>query len=411
MKVPLVVLPSPVTVGNCAEEIRFALQKARRMDRKLLVIFPLKLLPARIRGKDFDYRIFDLVSPYFLVRPFSPLLLPIRLITSLYFSSLRVLFFARVLAGRPRTGFERTVHHAGWTRIFTPDGQIDSRDWSLALRDRIQEAGRDPLVPSLSPRTRARGEVGRLELGIPEDAWFACLHVREGGFYNDAEASPMRCFDPMTYLEGIRAITSRGGYVVRMGDPSMTPLPAIPGLVDYAHSPVRSGWVDAYLLAEARFFVGTQSGILDVAQLLQRPLLITNMYTPHFGLPHSSGERGLFQVFRDSITGERLQPTDLLSRDRLVSPDFRLTGIECCPNDPKVLRENIELLMDFLDGQIASLPNGLSEDFSFFYWEWLSRGAALDGKQLSQEQLYRLALRGPWGNLPFPDRQDNCRLD
>ena len=66
------------------------------------------------------------------------------------------------------------------------------------------------------------------KLGLPNDAWYITLHVREPGFRgedinNTTEDS--RNANPLDYLSACKAVTSAGGWVFRMGDPSMTPLP------------------------------------------------------------------------------------------------------------------------------------------------------------------------------------------
>ena len=52
-----------------------------------------------------------------------------------------------------------------------------------------------------------RREKIRIEMGIPKNEWFVCLHVREGGFRNDYEESACRNASIHNYIKGIEAIT------------------------------------------------------------------------------------------------------------------------------------------------------------------------------------------------------------
>ena len=57
-------------------------------------------------------------------------------------------------------------------------------------------------------------------MGVPEDAWFAVCHVREGGFKGEEK---FRDADITTYFEAFNEIVKRGGWVIRMGDNTMAP--------------------------------------------------------------------------------------------------------------------------------------------------------------------------------------------
>jgi putative glycosyltransferase (TIGR04372 family) len=86
----------------------------------------------------------------------------------------------------------------------------------------------------------------------------------------------MRNSDISTYGLAIEAIAKRGGWVLRMGNPEMPPLPSFPNAIDYAHSPKRADWMDVFLWAEGRFFIGTLSGPQMIPPTFGRPVAITN---------------------------------------------------------------------------------------------------------------------------------------
>jgi putative glycosyltransferase (TIGR04372 family) len=66
------------------------------------------------------------------------------------------------------------------------------------------------------------------------------------------------------YLPAIDLIVKRGGWVIRMGDASMKPLPPLPNVIDYAHSTLKTPKADMFISLGCRFFLGTNSGFATV---------------------------------------------------------------------------------------------------------------------------------------------------
>jgi putative glycosyltransferase (TIGR04372 family) len=141
-----------------------------------------------------------------------------------------------------------------------------------------EQEGRPPLL-ELNPEDRTRGYQVLHELGVPEGTWFAGLHVREG----TDRMRDVRNSDITTYRLAIEEIANRGGWVLRMGDHSMRPLPPWPNTIDYAHSERREDWMDVFLWAEGRFFIASASGPQQIPTTFGKPVAITN-YGPlaHF---------------------------------------------------------------------------------------------------------------------------------
>ncbi len=46
---------------------------------------------------------------------------------------------------------------------------------------------------------------------------------------------------------------------------------------DYTQSHINFDVMDLYLISKCKFYVGTQSGILDLAYMFNKPVLTTNM--------------------------------------------------------------------------------------------------------------------------------------
>lgn len=118
--------------------------------------------------------------------------------------------------------------------------------------------------------------------GIEKGRWFVSLHVRDSGYLlgsHGIESDPnkYRNADIDTYMDAVRSIVKRGGYVIRVGDPNMKPIPPMDGLFDYAHSSIRSNKMDIFLFSQCRFFIATNSGPLLVPCIFGVPVVITNL--------------------------------------------------------------------------------------------------------------------------------------
>lgn len=112
-------------------------------------------------------------------------------------------------------------------------------------------------------------------LGLDPRRWFACLHMRELGYLYRRGSDPTRAVDPLSYLPMVRDILDQGGQVVRLGDPTMTPFPAMPGLIDLSRLSNSFG-LQAFAVSRARFFVGTDTGATQLASAFKTPSASTN---------------------------------------------------------------------------------------------------------------------------------------
>lgn len=157
------------------------------------------------------------------------------------------------------------------------DGPVDYWSAFTSVDEEWNRQSRDPVL-KLKESDRARSEPIFRAWGMPEGSWFVCFHIRQGAHRRRGSENT----DPLTYLDAMKEVVRRGGFAIRMGNPAMTPLPEIEGVIDYAHAEQRADWLDVALWAQCRFFVGTNSGPLCVPASFGVPTLSTNV--PHLGL-------------------------------------------------------------------------------------------------------------------------------
>lgn len=126
----------------------------------------------------------------------------------------------------------------------------------------------------LNKKDLSKGRNLLKKIGIPKDAWYVTLHIREG------KGNKLFNSNPITYMKAIKEIIRRGGYVFRMGDKKMTRLPKIQGLVDYPFTSFKSQFLDVFLASTCRFCLGTSSGFWSMPTFFGKPVLLCN-YLPY----------------------------------------------------------------------------------------------------------------------------------
>lgn len=153
--------------------------------------------------------------------------------------------------------------------MFGPAGALVDEQWT--------NKGLPPL-PNLSEEIKRIGMENLNSVGITDSDWFVCLHVREPGFHQGWHNlhPSVRNADIGTYAKAIDKIIEMGGWVIRVGDSTMTKLTDRPGLFDYAHSNMKSEEMDVFLCASCRFFIGTNSGLGLVPAIFGAPCALTN---------------------------------------------------------------------------------------------------------------------------------------
>lgn len=159
---------------------------------------------------------------------------------------------------------------AGRVRWFGP--------YAAGVEAAWKAAGRAPLLV-VPPADRSRFRQTMQDVfGLPLDAWFVVLHVREPGYHASwhRHHPASRNADIATYASVIDFVLAQGGWVVRAGDPSMVPLTPRHRVIDYAVSEKRSPELDVLLCAECSYFIGTNSGLSLVPAAFGRRCVLTN---------------------------------------------------------------------------------------------------------------------------------------
>jgi putative glycosyltransferase (TIGR04372 family) len=192
------------------------------------------------------------------------------------------------------------------------------------------------------------------EAGLPADAWYVCIHAREGGYNSKYELlHRYRNVDIASFSQAVDEIARRGGWCVRVGDPSMRPHPKHPRVIDYALSDRKSSQLDVALPAGCRFFLGSASGAFNLADIFGRPCVITNMAPLSSAYASKPTDLSIAQRLRNR-DGRYLSFSEIM---RCKCAEFRLNeqfvahGLECIPNTPEDVRDVAVEFLDRLEGK------------------------------------------------------------
>ncbi len=236
-----------------------------------------------------------------------------------------------------------------------------------AVREQWIRQKRSPLL-NLSKADQQRGWDCLTSRGVPKGAWFVGLHVRGPGWRDkSSETHNVRNADIQTYFSAIKSVTDAGGWVIRLGDPiSMAPLPAMDRVIDYAHSDLKSDWMDIFLSSQCRFFIGTGSGVYTVAIAFGVPCVMTNI-TPSYNMfAFTSQDIFLLKLCRLKEENRYLTFQELADPPVGVSFfAYKDMGIEVVENTPDEIKGAVDEMIARCDGTLkySQEDEGLQVDF------------------------------------------------
>ena len=326
--------PHPYAIGNCSEEIYLGLIKAKEQNKRLFLIYLLDI-PFIFRFNLTNKSIF-LINSKYIYNPNKIIIIILRILLTLLYIPVRSSSLLLYKLYNVRLDESFSFPTIGRDDLFLPETSINDFQYNLISSDKWNEKYKyrfDILIQNLNKQQMLELVY---QLGIPPNAWFVCLHVRESGFRNDKGRREYRNSNINSYIPAINHITSNGGWVVRMGDNSMSKLPKLKNVIDYPHTSSKSELMDLVLIKLCYFFIGTQSGIYDVAVLFNKPILLLNMYSWTFGPPMHYKDRGIIKHVYSKIENR------FLSINEIYNSDWSLQNINSIANQDYYFVDNTE---------------------------------------------------------------------
>jgi FkbM family methyltransferase len=206
------------------------------------------------------------------------------------------------------------------------------------------------------------------QLGVPKNAWFVCVHAREADFSPiDEELHSHRNSHIENIIPAAQEIVKRGGWAIRIGDPSMLPLPPLAQVIDYAHHPLKSPRLDIILCAKARFILGNTSGISLVGTIFGVPCVLANMI-PVSAMGVSPQDISIPKLHWSKSEDRYLSFSEIfaspLSRTQ-YGRNFTDAGIRLEENTPEDIKELATEMLDRVAGNAVDDGEGTTRQQAF----------------------------------------------
>lgn len=158
------------------------------------------------------------------------------------------------------------------------------------------------------------------QIGVPNDAKFVCLLVRDQSYLNhqypdqDWDYTKYRDADIDNYKRAALYLVDQGYYVLRMGKcVNKTFSAGHSNIIDYANHALRSDFMDIYLSSKCDFFISTSCGLDSVALMFRRPVLLTNFADLVFPYGCCTAKLVLPKKIRNIKTGRILSFKEMIS--------------------------------------------------------------------------------------------------
>jgi len=230
---------------------------------------------------------------------------------------------------------------------------------------------RIPAHLSFLAEERGEGQAGLRALGIPPDAPRVCLFGRDSryletvmGALGDADYQRSRNMDVQTFRAAALALAERGYAVVRMGSLVKEALDVShPMVFDYATCGMRSDFMDIYLAATCRFFVGVPSGLIHIPIIFRTPCVYVNLVRlelMHFCDPQ---DISIFKRFRRKADNRCLSIRELVDSGRACRPIELFVEddeVEIVDNTEEEICEAVLEMHERLEGTWRDSPDDAS---------------------------------------------------
>ena len=298
--------------GDCAERIYIGLIRAKDAKKKLVILYPFDI-PYIFKYKLTNRALFNIKSDLIFNQGKYTLMLS-RTIMTIIYMPLRV--FGLLLRKFSRFNLPDSYHfpNIGTRYIFVPENSINKFSLESVLEHNWSEKFSKKIDFNISLNGNVCDGYEHEKIGIPKNSWFVCLHVRESGFRSDKGRRDYRNSNILNYIPAINEITSRGGWVVRLGDNTMTPLPTMENVIDYPFTKYKSDFIDLCLIQNCLFYIGCQSGPYDTARLFSKNVLLVNTYNWSTDPVHPK-DRAIIKHVYSKRDGRYLSIKELVTRN------------------------------------------------------------------------------------------------
>jgi putative glycosyltransferase (TIGR04372 family) len=249
-----------------------------------------------------------------------------------------------------------------------------------------------PRFLELSDEEIDEGKRIQESIGLGADEPFVCIHNREAGYHPQITNQAYRDSSISSFIPAIRYLLQKNFRVVRLGDSSMTPLPAMPGLIDLTRKRDKHPLTDIWLGTRCAFMVGSPSGPLVIPTVFNGPPLLCVNLVDHPSYPVNVMSRYILKPIRILHQGGRLLNFNermLVMRHHPRDMNFQQFGFDIIPNSEDEILEAVEeMTEDIKKGSGVDRTTALQMTF----WETAKRWHDLYGVSRSYEPYHVFSM-------------------
>jgi len=205
---------------------------------------------------------------------------------------------------------------------------------------------------ALSEEEIAEGERIQESIGLGADEPFVCVHNRETGYHQQITNQHYRDSQITSFIPAIRYLLHKNFRVVRIGDPSMTPLPEMPGLIDLTQKKDKHPLTDIWIGSRCAFMLCHPSGPTSIPIVFNGPPLLLANLVDHPTYPMNSFDRYILKPIRVRDQGGRLLNFNermLVMRHHPRDKDFERFGLDIIPNSDDEILEAVEEMVEDIE--------------------------------------------------------------
>jgi len=274
-------------------------------------------------------------------------------------------------------------------------------------------------VPPGIPISEAEQKKGAQILakeGIPPNRKIVCVHVRDSAYFQakfqddprkDRAVNENRFRDwrGEDIIPMAKALSKQGYSVVKMGT-NHPPMPMDTGgiIFDYANSSISSPFMDCYLANRCEFYLSSDSGPSNMANLMRKPLMLVNLYNLNLMLLKEA--LGVYlKHFIDIRTGKKLCLSEICDRSlHWQMPDatiFLGKGVMVKNNTPEEIAQCVEEIKGRVTGTWRDTPhdNELRQKFNdilLHYFENVNYGHNYQALAVNAPVSTMFLRNNPW---------------
>ena len=206
---------------------------------------------------------------------------------------------------------------------------------------------------SFTEEEEQRGEIGLLDLGIPRDAKFICLTVRDSAYLPELSYHSYRDGDINKYILASEKMADRGYYVIRMGVQVNEEINSQnPKIIDYAANGSRSDFMDIFLGAKCSFCISTSTGFDAIPTIFRKPVVFI---TVPIGYLYTFSKR-FISITKHHISiedGHELSLDEIFDNNlayALSSAEYKNNGVYLIDNSSEEIRDLVIEMDDRIKG-------------------------------------------------------------